>query len=55
VGGHKWFATKAFHSASGEYCWCIPFTAMLGQAVEVTLDAGNRVSLAELAGRGVST
>lgn len=51
LGGHKWLATEAFHSASGEYCWCIPFTAVHGQAVEVTLDTGNRVSLADLAGR----
>jgi hypothetical protein len=50
VGGHKWIATKAFHGASAEYCWCVPFTATHGQAVEITLDAGNRVNLAHLAG-----
>lgn len=53
AGGHKWLTTKAFHGASGEYSWCVPFTAMHGQAVEITLDADNRVNLADLAGRGV--
>jgi len=50
--GQRWVVTKAFHGASGEYSWCVPFTATCGRIAKVTLDASNRLDLGALVERG---
>jgi hypothetical protein len=53
--GHRWVVTKAVRTADGVCSWCVPFAPVLGQSVEITLDARNRPSLDDLvAGSGVS-
>ena len=48
-GGHKWVATKSVRSGTAECCWCIPFDAVAGQVVQVSLGSQNRTDLTALA------
>ena len=49
LGGHKWLATKPARSGAAECCWCIPFDAVVGQVIQMSLDPRNRTDLTALA------